>query len=110
MECWRGRIGRASAGAIGHMLQVTSIFWRRLKTLVRPLVRATRAIRLFFFPTHAWRFYVLNRVGSFLHHDPLMFMKREHYLSRFFGVRQRINNVLFHYQHELRNFDEAYRM
>jgi uncharacterized protein VirK/YbjX len=76
---------------------------------MQPAVRALRGTRLLLFPVRAWRLHRLNRLGGFLRVDPLMFMKREHYLSRFFGPRRRIDNVLLHYQHELDSFDETYR-
>lgn len=82
--------------------------WLR-RTFMQPAARAVRATRLLLFPVHAWRLHDLNRVGGFLRADPLMFMKREHCLSRFFGLRQRIDNALLHYQHELHGFDETYR-
>jgi hypothetical protein len=91
------------------MLSTASLAIGYLRACVRPLMRAARATRLIFFPIRAWRLYVLNRLGSFLHVDPWMFIKREHYLSRFFGIRQRIDNALSHYQHELDNYDETYR-
>ena len=58
-----------------------------LRARVRPAVRAIRGLRFFLFPTRAWRLYTLNRLGRFLRVDPLMFMKRRDYLSRFFGAR-----------------------
>jgi uncharacterized protein VirK/YbjX len=76
---------------------------------MQPAVRALRGTRLLLFPVRAWRLHGLNRLGGFLRVDPLMFMKREHYLSRFFGPRHRIDNVLLHYRHELDSFDETYR-
>jgi uncharacterized protein VirK/YbjX len=82
--------------------------WVR-RTFLQPAVRAVRATRLLLFPMHAWRLHDLNRRGRFLRDDPLMFLKREHYLSRFFGLRQRFDNVLLHYRHELDSFDETYR-
>lgn len=81
----------------------------RARAWVRPAWRVIRGLRLFLFPAKAWRFYALNRAGAFFRSEPLRFMKREHYLSRFFDVRQRIDSVLLHYQHELNHFDEPYR-
>ena len=93
----------------GTVLHLTSNSLSRLRALVRPAWRVVRGLRLFLFPARAWRFYALSRVGAFFRTDPLRFMKREHYLSRFFGVRQRIDSTLQHYQHELASFDETYR-
>jgi len=72
-------------------------------------VRAARVLRLLFFPARAWQLYALNRRGSFLRVDPLMFLWRKHYLSRFFGVRDRIDSTLLHYRHVLDNFDATFR-
>jgi uncharacterized protein VirK/YbjX len=82
--------------------------WLR-RIFLRPAMRAVRATRLLLFPIHAWRLHRLNRLGRFLRVDPLMFIKREACLSRNFGLRQRVDNVLLHYQHELDSFDETYR-
>lgn len=89
------------------VLHLTSL--SRLRAMVRPAWRVARGLRLFLFPTRAWRFYALDRAGGFFRTEPLRFMKREHYLSRFFGVRQRIDSALAHYQHELQSFDDRYR-
>lgn len=81
----------------------------RMRAALRPAWRVVRGLRLFLFPVRAWRFYALNRSGGFIRSEPLRFMKREHYLSRFFSTRQRIDCALQHYRHELHGFDEAYR-
>lgn len=91
------------------VLHLASDSLLRLRALVRPAWRVARGLRLFLFPARAWRFYALDRAGGFFRTEPLRFMKREHYLSRGFGVRQRIDSALQHYEHELRSFDDGYR-
>jgi uncharacterized protein len=101
------RLGLARVGqAVSRALSPQG--WLR-KTFLRPATRALRGTRVLLFPKRAWQLRQLNRRGPFQLVDPLLFMKREHCLSRFFGVRQRFDNVLLHYRHELDAFDETYR-
>ena len=82
---------------------------RQLKTLMHPVIGAARALRLLLYPSHTRQLHAMGLLGSsFLDGDPTVFITGKHYLSRFFPLRQRIDNMLLHYRHELRHFDDVY--
>jgi uncharacterized protein VirK/YbjX len=70
-------------------------------------------MRLLLYPSRAYQFYKLRFFDDFLgnakERDAYFFINHRHYLTRFFRLRERIDNALFHYRHELHTFDEAYR-
>jgi len=76
---------------------------------MRPFMEALRALRLLVYPTRTRKLYELGVLGdSFLDSDPALFIKRKHYLSRYFSVERRIGNVLVHYSYVKSHFDDAY--
>ncbi len=82
------------------------------KSLLVAIIRLLRTSRLLFLPQ--LRKQLLENTAYQKHtnkidkNDAIFFLSHQHYLARGLTTRQRVRSALFHYEHELNNFDEDY--
>jgi len=82
----------------------------KIRRQLRSAFSVLRGLRLLLYPFQLWRFHALGLLSRAISDvDVLSFVSRKHYLSRFFDLQQRSNNVLAHYQYEQSHFNDKYQ-
>ena len=82
----------------------------KIRRVLRPAFSVLRGLRLLLYPFQLWRLHALGLLSRAVSDvDVLSFVSQKHYLSRFFDLQQRLNNVLAHYQYEQSHFNDKYQ-
>jgi hypothetical protein len=97
------------------MLKALSIVYREERAVgsyYSLVLRLLAALRFVFFPNRMLQFHSMKITRKLYNptrrHDPLYFIVHTHYISKYFGLRQRVQAALNHHEYELNTYSSEY--